>query len=131
MDRRQEGRRKHTAEQTQTDGRTDRRTYGGGGGWRDAEGGYVQFGCLRVWGLYMTYLGGEERSSQEHQGREEKREESLVKWHFGNNTRQSHGHASCPSVSVFTCTQRSNYSLTPKCRYYSEPAVCAASYPDF
>lgn len=73
MDRRQEGRRKHTAEQTQTDGRTDRRTYGGGGGWRDAEGGYVQFGCLCVWGLYMTYLGGEERSSQEHQGREEKR----------------------------------------------------------
>lgn len=79
MDRRQEGRRKHTAEQTQTNARTDRRTDGGGevgDGGMGRESAY-SFVFLGVWGLYMTYLGGDEGSSQEHRGRGEKKRERV------------------------------------------------------
>lgn len=54
----------------------------------------------------LPWRRGEEQPGASRK-RGEKRE-SLVKWHFGNNTRQSHGHASFPSLSVFTCTQHSN-----------------------
>lgn len=73
MDRRQEGRRKHTAEQTQmngTDWQTDeRRRRGMEGMGRDAT--YSLGVC--EWGSYMTYLGGDERAARsiEEEGREE------------------------------------------------------------
>lgn len=33
--------------------------------------------CPSVWGLYMTYLGGDERSSQQHRGGKEKAERGV------------------------------------------------------
>lgn len=82
---------------TSTNERTDRRTDGrrrwGMEGW---EGGYVQFGCLRVGLIYDLPWRRREEQPGASRERGEKRE-SLVKWHFGNNTTLSHSrHAASP-----------------------------------
>lgn len=68
MDQHQEGRTKHNC-WTNTDERTDTRMMeGGSGGWRDGGGRLRTVRVQAFGGLYMTYLGGDERSSQQHRG---------------------------------------------------------------
>lgn len=89
MDQRQEGRTKHTAEQTQTNGRTDRRRREEVGGWRDGEGGYAQFVSKCLGFIYDLPWRRREEQPAAPRRKGESREGSLVKWHFGNNTTKS------------------------------------------
>lgn len=86
MNRRQEGRRKHTAEQTrmsaQTDGQMGRGA--GGGGWRDGREGYLQFRVFEGEGDMWLTLEEMRGAAGGRKEETEKKKERLVKWHFGD-----------------------------------------------
>lgn len=101
----QEGKRKHTAEQTQTDGQTD-----GGGGGMEVWGGRLRTACVHLCARLTCDLPCRRQEEQPAAPRKrgEKRQRSLVKMPFWQQRGLKARHARFPSVSVFTCTQHSS-----------------------
>lgn len=56
-----------------------------GWGWGWGWGGLHTLYEVGGWGLGVTYLVGDKKSSQKHRGRQKRRERSLVKRHFENH----------------------------------------------